>query len=229
MEAKDNLQSEHSTIRRIPKRGLYDRETINSILDSQSICQIAFVWEGRPQIIPTLYGRDGDRLLFHGAVLSRMLQQAQEMEICFSVTCLDSFVLARSAFHHSANYRSVCLYGRANMIHGENEKNEALRLISEHILPGRWQECRSPNSGELKATTVLELKIEEGSAKIRAEGANDDPRDMELDYWVGILPIHQSIGTPIPEADVKSNIDIPKSISILRNDPRYRGQKHQNE
>ena len=211
-----SIQSAHSTVKRIPKRGHYDRDMIDSILDAQSICQIAFVWEGRPQIIPTLYGRDGDRVLFHGAALSRMLQVAQEMEICFSVTLLDAFVLARSAFHHSANYRSVTLYGKATLIEGESEKTEALRLISEHLLPGRWDECRGPNAGELKATTVLALEITEGAAKVRAEGANDDPRDLKLDFWAGLVPVETRIGDAIPESVLRDGIAEPESVAILR-------------
>ena len=213
---QESIQSEHSTIHRIPKRGHYDLETIHAILDSQSICQIAFVWEGRPQIIPTLYGRDGDRVLFHGAALSRMLKVAQEMEICFSVTALDSYVLARSAFHHSANYRSVTLYGQAEIIEGDAEKTEALRLITEHILPNRWDECRGPNQGELKATTVLALKIKEGAAKVRDADASDDPRDHKLDHWAGIVPIVQTIGEAIPAGDLRDGIEVPDSVAVLR-------------
>ena len=211
---EDSIRTEESAVRRLSDRGHYDRSTIDAILDAQLMCQIGFVWQGRPHVIPTLYGRDGDRVLFHGSALSRMLEAVQQgPEICFSVTILDALVLARSAFHHSANYRSVVLYGRAYLIDGDDAKNEALRKISEHFLPGRWDECRPPNAGELKATTVLALDIVEGAAKIRAYGAKDDPRDMDLDHWAGLLPISLQAGEPVPNEDLKPGSDTPASIT----------------
>ncbi len=212
----DSIRSEHSAVRRLSDRGHYDRITVDAILDAQVMCQIAFVWEGRPQVIPTLYCRDGDRVLFHGSALSRMLAAAQEgPEICFSVTILDALVLARSAFHHSANYRSVVLYGKPYAIDGDEAKEEALFKISEHILPGRWAECRGPNPGELKATTVLALDIVEGAAKVRAAGAKDDPRDMDLDCWAGLLPIALVAGEPIANADLKDGVALAPSLGTL--------------
>jgi hypothetical protein len=212
MEAKDSIQSDHSKVRRIPDRGHYDLPTIYSILDAHCVCQIAFVHEGRPQIIPTLYGRRDNQILFHGAALSRMLAAAQSQEICLSVTVLDAFVLARSAFHHSANYRSVVLYGKPQLVEGEAEKMAALAAISNHFLPGRWEECREPNAQELKATLVLSLEIEEGAAKVRDAGPKDDPRDMDLDHWAGLLPIQMKVGEPEPANDLKQGLSLPESI-----------------
>ncbi len=214
--SEDSIRSEESAVRRLSDRGHYDRATIDSILDAQLMCQIGFEWQGRVHVIPTLYGRDGDRVLFHGAAMSRMLEAAQQgPEICFSVTLLDALVLARSAFHHSANYRSVVLYGRPYLIEGDAAKNEALRKISEHFLPGRWDECRAPNAGELKATTVLALDIVEGAAKMRTHGAKDDPRDLDLDHWAGLLPITIVAGTPVPSEDLKVGVSMPESLSHL--------------
>jgi uncharacterized protein len=213
----DNVRSARSAVKRLSDRGFYDRATIDSILDAQVMCHISFVHDGRPHIIPTLYGRDGDRVLFHGSALSRMLNAANEgPEICFCVSILDAFVLARSAFHHSANYRSVVLYGKPIKIEGDAPKNEALRLISDHVLPGRWEECRPPSAGELKATTVLALPIQEGAAKIRAHGAKDDPEDKSLEFWAGLLPIYSQLGAPLPSPDLGEGIGLPASVEQLQ-------------
>lgn len=223
----DSIRSEMSAVRRLSDRGHYDRATIDAILDAQMMCQIGFVWQGRPQVIPTLYGRDGNRVLFHGSALSRMLQAAEEgPEICFSVTILDALVLARSGFNHSANYRSVVLYGKPYRIEGDSAKTAALRLISEHFLPGRWDECRGPNANELKATTVLALDISEGAAKVRDYGVKDDPRDMDSDYWAGLLPLSMVAGEAQPSPDLKQGLQVPDSVKNAENRPFF-GQKPQ--
>lgn len=209
----DSIHSDRSAVKRLSDRGHYDRDLVNRILDAQVMCHIAFVHEGRPHVIPTLFGRDGDRVLFHGSALSRMLHAATEgPEICFCVSILDAMVLARSAFHHSANYRSVILYGKPILIEGDAAKNDALRIISDHVLPGRWEECRPPSAGELKATTVLALEIKEGAAKVRAHGAKDDPADKTLDFWAGLLPVNLQMGDPIPANDLREDIPLPESI-----------------
>jgi uncharacterized protein len=214
---QETIRSDRSAVKRLSDRGHYDRETIHGILDAQVMCHISFLYEGRPQVIPTLYGRDGDRVYFHGSVLSRMLNAANEgPEICFCVSILDAFVLARSAFHHSANYRSVVLYGRPVKVEGEAAKNEALRIVSDHVLPGRWEECRGPSAGELKATTVLYLDIVEGAAKVRAHGAKDDPEDKALDWWAGLVPVYSALGEPIPAGDLREGIALPGSLEELR-------------
>lgn len=227
MKSKEEaIEHTHTRVKRLSDRGHYELTTINEILDAQVMCHISFVHEGRPQVIPTLYARDGKRVLFHGSALSRMLNAAEVgPEICFCVSILDAFVLARSAFHHSANYRSVILYGRPIKLAGEDEKREALRLISEHLLPGRWDECRGPSTAELKATTVLALPIEEGAAKIRAHGAKDDPQDKALGHWAGLLPIYNQLGTPIPAADIAPDSPLPASIGRLDETPFFSSEK----
>jgi nitroimidazol reductase NimA-like FMN-containing flavoprotein (pyridoxamine 5'-phosphate oxidase superfamily) len=220
---KDSIHSDESAVRRLSDRGHYDRATIHAILDAQLMCHIGFAWQGRTHVIPTLYGRDGDRVLFHGSALSRMLEAAQAgPEICFCVSVLDALVLARSAFHHSANYRSVVLYGRPSLIEGEAAKNEAMRKISEHLLPGRWDECRAPTASELKATTVLALAIDEGAAKVRAHGVKDDPRDLELDFWAGLLPVGLVAGTPQPSEDLKAGVALPRSLAGVNELPVFK-------
>lgn len=221
----ESIRSDRSAVKRLSDRGHYDLDTVHGILDAQVMCHIAFVHDGRPHIIPTLYGRQGSRVYFHGSVLSRMLTQTVAgPEICLTVTILDAFVLARSAFHHSANYRSVVLYGRPVQV-PDSEKNEALRIISDHLLPGRWEECRAPSANELKATTVLYLEIEEGAAKVRAHGAKDDPEDKQQDYWAGLLPIYQCMGEPIPASDLREGIRLPKSLETIREMPFFEQEK----
>ena len=222
----ESIRSDRSAVKRLSDRGHYDMETVHSILDAQVMCQIAFVHDGRPHIIPTLYGRSGNRVYFHGSVLSRMLiGAASGPEICLSVSILDAFVLARSAFHHSANYRSVVLYGRPFQVPDE-EKNVALKVISDHLLPGRWEECRAPSAGELKATTVLCLEIEEGAAKARAQGAKDDPEDKLQDYWAGLLPVFNALGDPIPSSDLRDGIALPESLASIREMPFFSQEKN---
>lgn len=221
----ESIRNDRSAVKRLSDRGHYDMETVHGILDAQVMCQIAFVHDGRPHIIPTLYGRSGNKVYFHGSVLSRMLAGAVSgPEICLSVSILDAFVLARSAFHHSANYRSVVLYGRPTLV-PDAEKNEALRIISEHVLPGRWEECRAPSAGELKATTVLCLEIEEGAAKMRAHGAKDDPEDKQQDYWAGLLPVYNVMGEPITAADLRDGIGLPGSLAAIREMPFFAKEK----
>lgn len=214
---QDSIRSDRSAVKCLSDRGHYDLAMVQGILDAQVMCHISFIHEGRPHVIPTLYGRDGDRVLFHGSALSRMLNAAGEgPEICFCVSILDAFVLARSAFHHSANYRSVILYGKPFLVEDAAAKHEALFKISEHVLPGRWAECRPPSAGELKATTVLSLAIHEGAAKIRAHGAKDDPADKTLDCWAGLVPVFSQLGAPIPASDLKAGMELPGSLNQLR-------------
>src|SRR5579864_54417 len=164
-----------TTVRRIPKHSSYDRATINSILDEGLICHVGFVDEGLPYVIPTLYARSGDRLLVHGSAASRLARTlASGSDVCLSVTLLDGIVLARSVFNHSMNYRSVVIFGKASPIEDQQEKKEAMRLFSEHVMPGRWNEARQPTAVELKATLVLSLPIREVSAKLRTGPPVDD-------------------------------------------------------
>ncbi len=210
------MKTERSKVKRIPKRGFYDKETVYAILDKEFICQIGFVHEGHPIVIPTIYGRKDNSLYFHGASVTRMLQTLQKgVSISLNVTKTKGIVLARSAFHHSLNYESVTIFGNATLVEDEKDKLEALQIISDQIIPERWKEVRSPNKKELNVTKVLQLKITEASAKIRNEGVSDDKEDYELDIWAGILPIEQYYGKPIADDNLKEGIELPKSVKKL--------------
>lgn len=209
---KNTLKTNRTTVKRVPKRGLYDTETVFKILDSASICHVAFNYQDQAYVIPTLYGRDADSLYLHGATTSRMLMAIADSSICVTVTLLDGLVLARSAFHHSMNYRSVVLLGRAELITIDEEKMHGLKVISEHLIKGRWDEVRVPNAKELKATSLLKFPIQEGSAKIRTGGAKDEPEDYQLDIWAGIIPLEIKANKPIPDEQLPSTISIPSSV-----------------
>jgi uncharacterized protein len=192
--------SERSRVKRLPDRGSYDAETIHAILDAAPVGHVGFVASGRPVVIPMLFGRDGDDIFLHGSVASRLLRSmAGEIDVCFTVTLVDGLVLARSAFHHSMNYRSAVLFGRATLVTGD-EKERALRAISEHLVPGRWDEVRAPNDLELRQTSVLRLIVEEASAKARSGGPVDDEEDLALPVWAGVVPCSPVWGEPIPDA-----------------------------
>lgn len=207
------MKTDRSKVKRIPKRGSYDNEIIYSILDKEFICQIGFVHEDHPVVIPTIYGRKGDTLYFHGANVSRMLQSMEDgVPLSINVTRTNALVLARSAFHHSLNYESVTLFGQAHLVQDDLEKNEALQIISDQVLVDRWEEVRKPNSKELNVTKVLKFKILEGSAKIRNEGVGDDAKDYELDIWAGLLPIERTYGKPISDPALNDGIEISESV-----------------
>lgn len=203
-----------TTLKRRPQRGAFDRPTVHAILDASFICHVGFVVDGQPLVIPTSYGRDGDTLFIHGAAASRMLRElAEGIPVSVTVTLLDGLVLARSAFHHSLNYRSVVILGRASLVEDPAEKMHALEVITEQILPGRWRETRPPNELELKATTVLRLPIEEVSAKIRTGPPIDDEEDMALPVWAGILPLTIEPGAPIVDPLLAPGIEVPGSVT----------------
>lgn len=199
-------------VKRLPKRGHYDKETIYSILDAHFLCHIAWEKDGRPHIIPTAFGRKDDTLYIHGSSKSRMLEDlADGLPLCLVVTHIDGLVLARSAFHHSMNYRSAVIYGNAQIVEGE-EKMEALRIVSDQILAGRWNEVRLPNESEMKATSVLAIRIETASAKIRTGPPNDDAEDYDLPVWAGIFPAALTFQEPIPDAAMKEPLSVSESI-----------------
>jgi uncharacterized protein len=192
--------SQRAQVRRLPERGAYDRQTIDVILDEGLVCHVGLAIEGQPFVIPMNFGRDGDRLLLHGSAASRLMRGlAAGSPACFTVTLLDGLVLARSAFHHSMNFRSVVLFGKATPVEDPPGKIAALRIISEHLLPGRWDEVRPPNARELAATTVVEVSIEEASAKIRTGPPRDDPEDLAWPVWAGVLPLALLPGAPVPD------------------------------
>ena len=205
------LKTERTRVRRIPKRGAYDRASVYKILDEGLVCHVGFAVDGKPFVIPTLYARDGERLLIHGSAASRMMRAlATEIEVCVTVTLIDGLVLARSAFHHSMNYRSAVVFGKAKIITDEREKFEALRLFTEHVVPERWDEVREPNAVEMKATTVLALPIEEASAKVRAGGPVDDEEDYALNVWAGVIPLAVTAGKPENDERLKNGIAAPE-------------------
>ncbi len=200
-------------VKRIPKRGVYVRETIYEILDEAFVCHVGFTIDDKPVVIPTGYARNGDNLLIHGSSASRMLRAlAWEIDVCVTVTLIDGLVLARSAFHHSMNYRSVVIFGTAQIVKNEREKLEALRLFTEHIVPNRWSEIRPPNESELKATMILSLPIEEASAKIRTGNPVDDEEDYALDVWAGVIPLQMKKDKPIADDKLKDGIEIPDYV-----------------
>lgn len=206
--------SERTRVERLPKRGAYDRETIDAILDEGFVCHVGFVLGPQPFVIPTGYARDGDRLLIHGSSASRMLRTLRAgVDMCVTVTLLDALVLARSAFHHSMNYRSVVVLGRATPVEKWDEKMEAMRMLVEHILPGRWKDCRKPNEAEMKATTVLAISLDESSAKIRTGPPLDEEEDYALPHWAGLLPFMPRAGTPERDPRLPSAVSLPGYVA----------------
>jgi nitroimidazol reductase NimA-like FMN-containing flavoprotein (pyridoxamine 5'-phosphate oxidase superfamily) len=185
------------------KRGHYDRATIDAILDAGILCHVGFVADGMPIVIPTLYWRDGDFIYLHGSIASRMLGESLDTPICVTVTHLDGLVLTRSAFHHSVNYRSVVVLGRAEEISDPQERAARMRYFMEGLFPGRWDSLRPVKVKELKATRLLRLSIDEASAKIRSGPPADDKADLDWPAWGGVIPVSLSVGKPEPDAHVK--------------------------
>jgi uncharacterized protein len=197
-------------VKRLPKRGHYDRETVYQILDTAFVCHVGFSVDEQPYVIPTNYGRSGDTLYLHGSAASRMLKALSGgIPVCVTVTHVDGLVLARSAFHHSVNYRSVVILGTAHLVEDPAEKREALRIFTEHVMKGRWDDVRQPTEQELKATTVLSLPLEEVSAKVRTGGPLDDEPDYDLLVWAGVLPLETVARPPIPDTQRKNDPPIP--------------------
>lgn len=211
--------TERTELRRLPARGSHEQETIHAILDAGFLAHVGFEVNGQPFVIPTLYGREGDRLYLHGSVASRMLRNLESgVPACITVTLVDGLVLARSAFHHSINYRSVMAFGTARAITDTVRKTHALRVVSEHLIAGRWDDVRQPNEKELKATAVLEFSIEEASAKVRTGSPVDDEADYELPVWAGVLPVRLQPQPPIADARLPENIVVPQYVRKFRND-----------
>ena len=204
-------------VKRLPKRAAYDRETVFKILDEAFVCHVGFVADGQPFVIPTNFGRSGETIYLHGSAASRMLRTLGEgVPVCVTVTLTDGLVLARSAFHHSVNYRSVVVLGTARLVEDPSEKMEALRLFTEHIMKGRWEEIRWPTEQELKATTVLALPLLEVSAKVRTGGPIDDEEDYSLPVWAGVLPLPLVPALPIADARLKAGTEVPPYMKGYR-------------
>lgn len=203
----DTPATARTQLRRYPTRGSYDRAVVNAILDEGLVCHVGFAAGGQPYVIPTGYGRDGDRLLLHGSAASRMLQELRGgIPVCVTVTLLDGIVLARASFNNSMNYRSAVVLGMAQAVEGREAKLSALRCISEHLAPGRWAVERAPSDAEIKATSVLALPIAEFSAKRRTGPPMDDGGDYELPVWAGVIPLALSAGTPVPDPKNLPNV-----------------------
>jgi nitroimidazol reductase NimA-like FMN-containing flavoprotein (pyridoxamine 5'-phosphate oxidase superfamily) len=202
-----------TNLKRLPKRGHFDRETVNAILDEGFICHVGFVVDNQPFVIPTGYARVDDKLYIHGSQASRMLRTlAQGIDVCITVTLLDGLVLARSAFHHSMNYRSVLVFGKAQLVSDREEKNKALFALSEQIIKERWNDVREPTEEELVQTTVLVLPLEEASAKIRTGPPIDDDEDYDLPIWAGVLPLKLVAGLPEPDPLLRTAFDPPDYV-----------------
>jgi uncharacterized protein len=208
-------QTDRNTVRRLPIRGHYDQATVHAILDAGYLCHVAFTVDDQPFVIPTIYGRRGESIYLHGSPASRMLKNlAQGIKASLSVTHVDGLVLARSAFHHSLNYRSVVVFGRATRVEGA-EKEQGLLTISEQVLKGRWQEVRKPNAKELNATLVLRLNMESASAKNRTGPPKDEADDYALPVWAGTVPIHTRFSRPQPDAKLPCGMELPGSVRSL--------------
>ncbi|QKW05383.1 pyridoxamine 5'-phosphate oxidase family protein [Streptomyces sp. NA04227] len=213
------------TPRTIPTRSRdrahYDRESVHAILDGAYLCHLGFVRDGAPVVLPTLYARVGERLYVHGSTGSRPLRAAATapddsgIDVCLTVTHVDGLVLARSAFHHSLNYRSVLVHGRAVDVRDEDERRIALDAIVDQVVPGRSADSRPANAKELAATAVIALDLREVSAKVRTGGPNDEPEDLALPYWTGVVPVQQRYGTPEPAEDLAEGIAVPEYVSRL--------------
>ena len=218
--SEPQMPTARTRVVREPERGVYDRETVYRILDEGFLCHVGFAIDGQPFVIPTSYGRKDANLYIHGSAASRMLRQMKEgVAVCVTVTLLDGLVLARSIFNHSMNYRSVIIIGKASLVDEPEEKLAALRTLSEHILPGRWDDVRQPNERELKATSVLQLAIEEFSAKVRSGPPVDDAEDMAFPTWAGVLPLEINAGTPIDDPNLNASRAVP---DYLKNHSRSR-------
>lgn len=194
-------------VRRLPKRASYDKLAVHAILDEGFICHVGFAVEAQPYVIPTIYARADDTIYVHGSAVSRMLRTlTQQVPVCITVTLLDALVLARSAFHHSLNYRSVVMLGNARLVDGGEEKMRALHLITNHVAPRRWEEVRSPNALELKQSSVLALALDEVSAKIRSGPPVDDDEDYALPVWAGLVPVQTRLSAPVDDGRVLAGV-----------------------
>lgn len=207
-------KTEKTEITRLPKRGVYDKDVIYSILDEALVCTVAYVNDSQPFQIPTGFCRVGDKIYLHGSVGSFYMRQLAEknLPVCISITLLDGLVLARAAFHHSVNYRSVVLFSNAERVTDDKEIYQALEVFTNKIQPGRWDDVRQPNSGEWKATMVLSFKIEEVSAKVRTGGPKDDDEDYDLPIWAGVVPLQTKRLEPITDSLLKPGIEIPSYL-----------------
>jgi uncharacterized protein len=209
--------TDRTRVRRVPQRGAYERETIQAILDETLISHVGFVHEGQPVVIPTLHARLGDRLYLHGSAASRMLRTLQKgVPVCATSTLVDGLVLARSAFHHSVNYRSVVVFGTATLVEPGEETVKVLEFFTEKLVPGRWADVRPPSRQELKGTKVLRLPLDEASAKVRTGPPIDEDEDYDLPVWAGVLPLGTEVAQPQPDPRLDPAIETPGYVAAWR-------------
>ncbi|KIF06439.1 hypothetical protein PL81_07515 [Streptomyces sp. RSD-27] len=215
----DYAPTERTVPSRSRQRARYDRETVHAILDQGYLCHLGFVRDGAPVVLPTLYGRVGEALYVHGSTGSRPLLAAGRedpgLPVCLTVTHVDGLVLAKSAFHHSVNYRSVVVHGTARQVTDEAERRRALDALVDQVVPGRSADSRPADARELAATAVIRLDLDEVSAKVRTGGPNDDAEDLGLPFWSGVVPVAPAYGTPVPAADLDPGIAVPDYVSAL--------------
>ncbi len=196
---------------RAPERGHHDRTTIDAILDAGFTCHLGFVHDGHPTVVPTLYGRDGDTVYVHGSVASRAMH-ADALEVCLTVTHVDALVIARSAFHHSLNYRSVMVLGEARRVTDRATMLHALEVVTNQVVPGRWANTRTPSPKELAATAVLALPLDLASAKVRDHGVRDDAEDLDGPWWAGLVPLGTTVGAPVPDPHLPAGTPVPDHV-----------------
>jgi nitroimidazol reductase NimA-like FMN-containing flavoprotein (pyridoxamine 5'-phosphate oxidase superfamily) len=208
--------TERTRVKRLAKRGDYERETINAILDASLVCHVGYIIDGRPYVTPTAHWRQGDHVYWHGSSASRALRAQTGVDVCFTVCLLDGLVFARSGFNHSMNYRSVMAFGQAEIIADPEAKYAALKAFTERLTPGRWSDIREPTVQELKATTILRLALEEASAKVRTGNPGDDEADYALPVWAGVLPFTLVPGTPVPDPRLYAGTAVPDAIARFR-------------
>jgi uncharacterized protein len=205
-----------TTLRRHRERGSRDRTDLYAILDEGLVCHLGAVADGAPVVLPTAYGRDGDTLYLHGSSANGTFAAADGQRVCVTVTHMDGLVCARSAFHHSVEYRSAAVFGTATIVRDEAERLHGLEVVTEHLIPGRWAAVRKPTKKEMAATAVLSLPLDEASVKIRAEGVSDEPEDYDLDVWAGVLPVTVTFGEPRPDPRLRGETRMPAHIRDYR-------------
>lgn len=208
--------SQRTTVKRLPERGRYDEPTINAILDEALICHVSFVTDDGPVVIPTIHARVGSTLFLHGSPASRMLRSVVGSTVSVAVTIVDGIVAARSLFHHSLNYRSVVVFGVPRVVTDPDEREVAFKAVTEHLLPGRWEEARHPSTKEDKGTKLLAIEMDEASAKIRTGPPGDDDEDLGSGIWAGVIPISLTGGVPEPAPDLEAGVAVPPSVRDFR-------------